>query len=156
MTVRRATKADVDALVRLRGWMFEAMGAQPGPDDAPWRAAAATWFAEAVDSPDFAAFVVDDAELGVVACAAAVIDSHAPGPDGGSRRGHLFNVCTDPRRRRRGLARDCVVAVVEWLDGEVALSNLSATRYGIELYRSLGYRPGRFPTMRRDRAMLEP
>lgn len=154
-TLRRATAADVDALVWLRGLMLEAMGADVGGPDAPWRAVATKWFAERLadpDSVDFAAFVVDDPELGVVCSAAGSCLDHPPGPDNlVGRTGHLFNVSTDPRRRRLGHARACVVALLDWFDTEagVASVELNATGQGIDIYTSLGFTPPTFPALRR-------
>jgi ribosomal protein S18 acetylase RimI-like enzyme len=153
--VRRATVADVAALVRLRALMLAAMGADVGGPDAPWRAVAADWFAERLadpDSVDFAAFVVTDPELGVVCSAAGDCLDHPPGPNNlVGRTGHLFNVSTDPRRRRRGHARACVVALLDWFDTRagVASVQLNATGEGIDIYTSLGFVPPTFPALRR-------
>lgn len=157
MTVRRATKTDVDALVRLRVRMFVDMGRDVGADDAPWRVRAAAWFADRIDHPDFAAFVADDPELGVVAVAAGRCETNVPSPGNADGRwGHVFNVCTDPRRRRLGLARQCVAALLDWFDNDtdVMVVTLSATNDGVSLYTSLGFEPGRYPHLRRARAML--
>lgn len=157
MTVRRATKTDVEALVRLRVRMFVDMGRDVGAEDAAWRVDAAAWFADRIDDPDFAAFVADDRELGVVAVAAGTCEATVPSPGNAEgRRGHVFNVCTDPRRRRLGLARQCVAALLDWFDNDtdVALVTLSATDDGISLYTSLGFEPARYPYLRRTRAML--
>ena len=56
MLLRRAEGRDVEALVELRGLMFEAMGATGNPE---WRKAAADWFAEHIDDARVGAFVVD-------------------------------------------------------------------------------------------------
>lgn len=93
MTVRRATKTDVEALVRLRVRMFVEMGRDVGSDDSPWRVNAAAWFADRIDDPDFAAFVADEDELGVVAVAAGTCETTVPSPgNADGRRGHVFNV----------------------------------------------------------------
>ena len=149
--------ADVDALVRLRVEMFVAMGRDVGPEDAPWRITAVKWFASQIDSPDFAAFVVDDPELGVVSVAAGTCDTRVPSPNNEpGRRGHVFNVSTDPRRRRRGLARKCMTALLDWFDNvtDVAVVTLSATDDGLALYTSLGFAQSRYPDLRRTRGML--
>ncbi|WP_163511005.1 GNAT family N-acetyltransferase [Fodinicola acaciae] len=152
MDARRATVADAAALTRMRALMLEAMGADVGAPDAPWRKAAEDWFAEQLARTDtFAAFVVDDPDLGVVCSAAGICDRHAPGPanlDGLS--GHVFNVSTDPRRRRRGLARLCVTALLGWFREEsgVAAVGLHATGDGEALYRSVGFAEPRFPELK--------
>lgn len=147
--VRRATADDIGALVRLRALMLTDMGVDVGDEDAVWRSAAADWFAERmVRGDEFAAFVVDDPELGVVACAVGACDAHAPGPAGPSGLyGHVSNVCTDPRRRRRGHARACMDALLAWFRDEtpVPVVGLNATGDGSALYEAFGFAPPRFP-----------
>lgn len=129
--VRRATLEDVPALVRMRALMLSDMGMQTGDADAPWRAASALWFSERLRLPDeFAAFLVADPELGVVASAVGACDVHAPSPANPSGlHGHISNVSTDPRRRRRGYARACLDALLTWFREEtpVTVVNLNAT-----------------------------
>jgi ribosomal protein S18 acetylase RimI-like enzyme len=150
--VRRAKPDDAESLVRLRGLMLSAMGNDIGGSDAPWRAGARDWFAGQLASPDtFAAFVVDDPAVGVVAGAAGNVYAHPPGPhDHTTLRGHLYNVSTHPDFRRRGLARACVVALMDWFRDETGVGQveLHATDDGIDLYRELGFTESRFPTLR--------
>ncbi|MFJ2091065.1 GNAT family N-acetyltransferase [Streptomyces sp. NPDC087901] len=157
--VRRATLADVGALVRLRALMLADMGAEVGDDRAPWRAGAARWFTERMPlSDEFAAFLVEDAELGVVACAVGACDAHAPSPANPSGlHGHVSNVSTDPRRRRRGHARACVEALLVWFHEEarVTVVNLNATGDGAGLYESFGFAPPRHPSLQLRTALLQ-
>ncbi|WP_427887463.1 GNAT family N-acetyltransferase [Kribbella sp. GL6] len=150
--VRRAGAADAESLVQLRALMLSAMGTDAGGPDAPWRIGARTWFAEQLASPDtFAAYVVEDPRAGVVAGAAGNVHEHPPGPhDASTVRGHLYNVCTHPDFRRRGLAKACVVALLDWFRDETAVGQieLHATDDGIDLYRGLGFTESRFPTLR--------
>ena len=152
LQVRRAELDDAEALVRLRGLMLEAMGNDVGGPDAPWRETAHKWFTEQLASPGtFAAFVVDDPTAGVVAGAAGNVHPHAPGPhDLSPARGHLYNVSTHPDFRRRGLARACVTALLDWFRDETAVGQveLHATDNGIQLYQSLGFTESRFPALR--------
>ncbi len=160
--VRRATEADAAALVRLRGLMLESMGTDDGGADAEWRRVAEAWFADRLgDKGDFAAFVVDDPDLGVVCGAAGLCDRHAPGPANLSGlHGHVFNISTDPRRRRRGYARACLDALLAWFQDEtqVRLVKLNATGDGLALYRSFGFDVPRYPALqlRLDDSMAFP
>lgn len=158
MTVRPATKADIDALVRLRAQMFLDMGVSPGGRDAPWRANTADWFATHLAGEDCGVFVVDDPDLGVVSAAVGTWEDRAPGPRNPTGRGgDLFNVCTDPRRRRLGHARACVAALLDWFDAnDVTVVELAATGDGVDLYTSLGFAPARFPVLRRRRPTGHP
>lgn len=151
--VRPAIVTDAADLARLRALMFEAMGRDVGDDTAPWLHATERWFAERIAAADgtFAAFVVDDPELGVVSSAVGVCHHIAPSPTNMQGiRGEVFNVSTDPRRRRLGLARLCVVALLDWFagDSDAAVVVLNATSYGAGLYESLGFTESKFPAMR--------
>ena len=150
--VRRAKPDDAEALVRLRALMIEAMGTDVGDENAPWRSMALRYFSEQLEAPDrFAAFVVDDPAVGVVAGAAGHLNVHAPGPgDLSLVRGALYNVSTEPAFRRRGLARACVIALLDWFRDETSAGQieLHATESGDGLYRSLGFVDSRYPAQR--------
>lgn len=150
--VRRAKPDDAEALVRLRGLMLEAMGVELGGVDAPWRESALRFFTEQLASPEtFAAFVVDDPAVGVVAGAAGHCNVHPPSPrDLSTSRGYLYNVSTEPDFRRRGLARACVIALLDWYrdETEVGQIELHATQYGDGLYRALGFADSTYPAQR--------
>ena len=128
------------------------MGDDVGGPDAPWRVTAREWFAGQLASPDtFAAYVAEDPESGVVAGAAGNVYVHPPGPrDLTTLRGHLYNVSTEPDFRRRGLARACVVALMDWFRDETAVGQveLHATDDGADLYRGLGFIESRYPSLR--------
>ncbi len=150
--VRRAGVEDAAALVRLRAIMFEAMGVPTGETDAAWRPAAEAWFARWLARPAlFAAFVVDAPSPGVISAACGICDARAPGPRGLSgARGQVFNIATDPRRRRRGHARACLTALLTWFEQDTLVEavELSATPDGVQLYTSLGFRERAHPTLR--------
>ena len=152
---RRAGVEDAAALVGLRAVMFAGMGTDPGPEDAPWRAAALTWFTQRLADPaGFAAFVVDLPGAGVVSCAVGAVEVHGPGPGSpGGARGRISSVSTAPGARRRGHARACVSAVLAWFDEEtdVRVVDLSATADAVELYRSLGFDVPRHVVLQRRR-----
>ena len=151
LVVRRAEPADAAALTRLREVMLSEMGMPAAGADPSWRDKAEAWFARRLDrKDDFAAFVIDDPDLGVVSCAAGVCDQHAPGPGNPSGvRGHVFNMSTDPHCRRRGYARACLDALLAWFrdETEARVINLNATGDGIALYRSLGFIEPRYPAL---------
>jgi ribosomal protein S18 acetylase RimI-like enzyme len=135
LAVRRAAAADAAALTRLRAVMLSEMGMLAAGADPGWQDKAEAWFAQ---------------DLGVVSCAAGVCDRHAPGPGNpGGVQGLIFNLSTDPRRRRRGCARACLDALLAWFrdETEARVINLNATGDGIALYRSLGFTEPRYPAL---------
>jgi ribosomal protein S18 acetylase RimI-like enzyme len=151
IAVRRAAAADAAALTRLREVMLSDMGMLAAGADPGWRDKAEAWFAQRLDDKtDFAAFVIEHPDLGVVSCAAGVCDRHAPGPGNpGGVQGVVFNLSTDPRCRRRGYARACLDALLAWFrdETEARVINLNATRDGMALYRSLGFTEPRYPAL---------
>ncbi|WP_405749348.1 GNAT family N-acetyltransferase [Streptomyces sp. NBC_00012] len=98
----------------------------------------------------FAAYLVDDPVLGVVASAVGTCDAHAPGPANLSGlQGPVSNVSTDPRRRRLGHARICLDALLTWFREEagVTVVHLNATADGAALYESYGFAAPRHPAL---------
>ncbi|WP_326607706.1 GNAT family N-acetyltransferase [Streptomyces sp. NBC_01800] len=86
----------------------------------------------------------------VVASAVGACDVHAPSPANPSGlHGHISNVSTDPRRRRRGYARACLDALLTWFREEtpVTVVNLNATGDGAALYESFGFAAPRHPAL---------
>jgi GNAT superfamily N-acetyltransferase len=149
-TTRRATSADARAVVRLRALMFADMHA-PGVDDPDWREAATTWFERELDGGRTCVVVAEDAEAQVVAGAMAGLRFETPSPvNPNGVWGLVNNVATHPRARRRGLARACVVGVLDWLrdETEATVVELFATGEGAGLYEELGFTPTAWPAMR--------
>jgi GNAT superfamily N-acetyltransferase len=149
--VRRAEAADAADLVRLRAQMLADMGRSPGDETDPWRASAEDWFTDRLGRErEFASFVIDDPDDGVIACSAGICDFHAPGPGNLTGvRGHVFNMSTLPGHRRRGYARACLEALLEWFrdETEARVINLNATQDGIALYRAVGFSEPRFAAL---------
>ncbi|SCG62965.1 GNAT family N-acetyltransferase [Micromonospora inositola] len=150
---RRATVDDAAELVRLRGLMLASMaGTEPPPG--PWQDAARETLRERLCDPDepMAAFVVDAPEAPgtLAACAVGTIERRLGGPANPSGRvGYVFNVCTDPRHRRRGYSRACMTALLDWYRRrEVRTVDLRTSEPGQPLYRSLGFHLTRDPAMR--------
>jgi GNAT superfamily N-acetyltransferase len=151
LVVRRAAAADAAALTRLRELMLSDMGMLKAGADASWRDKAAEWFAQRLEDKDnFAAFVIEHLDFGVVSCAAGVCDQHAPGPGNpGGVQGLVFNMSTDHQVRRHGYARACLDALLTWFRDETGarVINLNATGDGIALYRSVGFTEPRYPAL---------
>jgi ribosomal protein S18 acetylase RimI-like enzyme len=149
ITVRTAEPEDAPELVRLRKLMFESMQSGMVAAAAPsgWQEAAEAILrkelARPVDARSYGVFVVDDDERrgGLAACAVGTLEQRLPAPghpDG--LFGFVFNICTDQDRRRRGYARACTEALLDWFDARGATRlDLHASSTGQDLYRSLGF-----------------
>lgn len=149
-TTRRATAADAEAVVELRTLMFSAMGVA-GVDEPGWQRAAVRWFERALGGPDACVVLAEDAVGRVVAGAMGGLRFETPSPvNPNGVWGLVNNVATRPEARRRGLARACVVGVLDWLreETEATVVELFATGEGASLYEELGFAPTAWPAMR--------
>jgi GNAT superfamily N-acetyltransferase len=133
--------------------MFSSMGSDVGGEDAAWRVAANLWFHEQLARPqEFAGFVIEHPEDGVVCAALGSCDARAPGPeDVSGAHGHVFNICTEPAHRRCGYGRACLTALLSWFhtDTRVRVVDLNATPGGAVMYTAAGFREPVFPSMRK-------
>ncbi|MGO4600208.1 GNAT family N-acetyltransferase [Terrabacter sp. 2RAF25] len=148
--VRRATVADVAAVVELRALMFSAMGVA-GVDDPGWRAAATEWLRRELGGPHVCVVVAENPDGRVVAGAMGALRFETPSPvNPNGVWGLVNNVATQPEARRQGLARACVVGVLDWLRDETAATvvELFATGEGAGLYEELGFTRTAWPAMR--------
>jgi len=147
--VRRATAADADELVRLRGLLLATMGADLSDDR--WRQAALALLRARLDEPDptLVAFVVDRPG-GLAACVVGAVDHRLGGPGGSTgRAGYVYNVVTEPEHRRRGHSRRCMAALLDWYrENDVSAVDLRASPEGEPLYAALGFVRTRDPAMR--------
>lgn len=152
LRLRRATVHDAPALVQLRSLMFSSMGSDVGSRDAPWRVAAADWFREQLEQPqEFAGFVIEHPDDGVVSSALGSCDIRAPSPHNVSgAHGRVFNISTEPAHRRCGYGRACLTALLTWFDDDTRVSvvDLNATHDGAGMYLSAGFGEAAFPSMR--------
>ncbi|RAG84604.1 GNAT family N-acetyltransferase [Streptacidiphilus pinicola] len=152
ITVRSAVPDDAPELVRLREVMFASMqsGTIAAESSGDWKPLTESILRSGL-SPDqagggrpvFGVFVVDDEERPgrLAACAVGTLEQRLPAPghpDG--LFGFVFNICTDPDRRRRGYARACTEALLDWFDKQGATRlDLHASPLGQDLYRALGF-----------------
>lgn len=149
-STRRATAADAQAVVELRALMFSSM-AVPGVDEPGWRRAATRWFETSLERADACVVLAEDPAGRVLAGAMGGLRHETPSPvSPNGVWGLVNNVATRPEARRRGLARACVVGVLDWLseETEATVVELFATGEGASLYEELGFSPTPWPAMR--------
>jgi GNAT superfamily N-acetyltransferase len=154
-TVRRATLADRDTLVRHRIRMFEDMGvmSQPGADALQLASAFGKWLEAVMPVDTYVAWLVDahqpDGCVEVVSGGGATIIPWPPGPHyPGTRLAFVYNVYTEPAHRGRGLARRVMDAIHAFCRAEdIGSVALNASKFGQPLYESLGYHVTTSPMM---------
>ncbi|MFD0555750.1 ribosomal protein S18 acetylase RimI-like enzyme [Stackebrandtia endophytica] len=148
--VRRADERDHEEIVRLRSLMYDSMNQSDAPAS-DWREAASRLLRVELASPEphLVVYVIDGTD-GLAACATGFREQRLPSPTNPSGlMGHISNVYTDHGYRRRGHARACTVALLEWFaDQGVTRVNLRASAEAEPLYRSLGFERTGDPAMR--------
>ncbi|GAB3053628.1 GNAT family N-acetyltransferase [Intrasporangium mesophilum] len=148
--IRRATRDDIDAVIRLRALMFSAMGV-PGVDDDGWRRAAMEWLERELSGRHTLVVLAQGPDGHVVAGAMGALRFETPSPvNPNGVWGLLNNVATEPHARRHGLARACVEGVLAWFRDETPATviELFATGEGAGLYEDLGFTRTAWPAMR--------
>jgi ribosomal protein S18 acetylase RimI-like enzyme len=151
MTARPATPDDADELVRLRAVLLRSAGRPAWNDD--WRASARQSLRSRLTGPSsaLAAYVVDrPGGAGLAACAVGLIEERLGSPANPTgRAGYVFSVATDPDQRRRGHARACMTALLDWFRTRgVRTIDLRASPEGETLYEQLGFVRTADPAMR--------
>ena len=152
--VRRATAEDARELLRLRQVMIDSMRGVDRSTD--WHAESLPTVRRRLADPDgdFAAFVIDRPERpgALAALVAGTIDyriGRAGNPHGAV--GHVFSVATDPDVRRRGYARACMDALLDWFrERGAGHVHLTASADAEPLYASMGFRRRSDPLMQLD------
>ena len=150
MNARSAGGNDTDEIVRLAADMFAGFG--HGDPSTDWHEAARKAVARRLGE-DLVVFVVDDPTQSgrLAALAAGMIVERLPAPHNLSGHvGHVQWVATDPTQRRRGLAREAMVALLAWFDAaDVPVAELHTSPDAHRLYTSLGFTEVPHPSLRR-------
>jgi ribosomal protein S18 acetylase RimI-like enzyme len=140
--IREATLRDIPDIVRLRRRMYEDM--QYTDVSALEHSARlnAAYLQKAIPDRSFRAWLASQDDQ-VIASGAVLISPWPAHPyDLECRRATILNVCTDPAYRRRGIARQLMVTIIEWCKREgFARVSLHASEAGRHLYESLGFEP---------------
>lgn len=149
-SLRMATAADAEALIRLRMDFLQENG---GPPDAATQNALlsqlAGYFPRALAAGTFCAALAEEAGE-ITSCAFLTVCEKPAGPKFiTGKTATLLNVYTRPAHRRRGLAQTVVARAIEEAKRlGVSSINLTATDAGKPLYEKLGFAIGPHPEMR--------
>jgi GNAT superfamily N-acetyltransferase len=142
--LREATLDDVQVLVRQRRLMFmEATGAKDEEALNSMDRVYERYIRRALPSGNFKAWLVETKEGEVVSGGGISIYEQPPRPqDDTLRYVYIHSVYTEPRHRRRGLARKILETIVEWCrcNGFKTLT-LHAVDASRPLYESMGFKP---------------
>ena len=148
--VRRATLDDAPILVRHRIGMFTDMGVRL--NKRALRTSFRAWLAKTMPAGTYRAWLVHDEADRVVGGGGITIIPWPPGPRYlGGRLAFVYNVYTEPRHRRRGVARLVMDAIHAWCEthGVTSLA-LNASADGKPMYEAIGYAVTPSPMMFRS------
>lgn len=140
--IRKAGIDDLQRLLRHRRAMFEAMGESSAYLDRTERASF-EYFREALTAGTYQAWVCETPEGEVIGGGGIAITEWPGFPgEGRGQRATILNMYTEPKSRRRGIARGLMETMIAWCRAEGFGSvSLHASRFGRPLYEALGFEP---------------
>jgi GNAT superfamily N-acetyltransferase len=141
ITIRPGTLADIPTIVHHRRRMCEDMGYSQDAALSAMVSATADYLEKAISDGSFRSWLACDDDGKVVAGGAVVISpwpAHAYEPL--CRRATILNIYTEPKYRRRGIARQLMETIINWCKEEsFSRVTLHASDQGKPLYESLGF-----------------
>jgi GNAT superfamily N-acetyltransferase len=141
--IREATTDEVDVILHHRRSMFRDMGEGTVEQLDRMVEAARPMFARAVEDGSYRHWLAID-ERGRVAGGGGVLLCPWPANprEACSERAVILNVYTELEFRRRGVARQVVQVILDWVKAHgLATVNLHASDEGRFLYESMGFKP---------------
>ena len=140
--VREASPNDIPEILRQRRRMYEDMHYNNAVALDTMISLSSDYLKTAMTDGSFRAWLAADQDR-VVAGGAVVISPWPAHPyDLQCRRATILNVYTDPKYRRRGIARQVLQTMIAWCKREAfARVTLHASDEGRHLYESLGFEP---------------
>jgi GNAT superfamily N-acetyltransferase len=147
--IRRATVADIPAIVSHRERMFREMGTVCDYD--AMAAACARWYAEALPVGTYRGWMAE-LDAAVIGGGGMIVTPWSPGPSRlDPRMAWVYNVFVDPGHRGLGVATQLMDAMHGWCREQgIERLALNATEAGARVYRELGYGAVLEPMMRLD------
>jgi GNAT superfamily N-acetyltransferase len=145
--LRRATLDDAAILARHRNDMFTDMGVEL---NAPVLAQEfIAWLQSTMPAGLYHAWLIEADAGEIVAGGGMTIIPWPPGPRYPCGKiAFVYNVYTEPAHRGRGLARQIMAAIHTFCaDAGISSAALNASRLGLPLYESMGYRVTESPMM---------
>ena len=143
ISIRSATAQDCAVILHHRRSMFQDMGEGSPEDLERMVEATAPWLAGALADGSYHGWLAEYPQGQIVAGGGVLISSWPAGPhDPVTRRALIINVYTEPKVRRKGLARRLMLLMIQWLK-EQGFSSvvLHASDAGRPLYQDLGFVP---------------
>lgn len=152
ITVRVAMPADRDVILGQRRGMFQDMGVATAEELDRMVAATAPWLVASLADGSYRGWLAETADGRVVAGGGVIITPWLARPrEADPRHAVIVNVYTDPAWRGRGVARQIMRTIIEWLREQGFQSVvLHASDAGRHLYETLGFEPTNEMRLRLD------
>ena len=143
VTIRQATPADLDVVMRHRRSMFADMGDRDRPALDAMDASSRPLFARALADGSYRGWLAQEHDGRVVAGGGIILLPYHSSPrDPSPQRAWIVNMYTEPEHRRQGLARRLMDEMIAWCRGRrMTTVYLHASDEGRPLYESLGFTP---------------
>ncbi len=143
ITIREAGAADLEIILHHRRSMFRDMGEGSVEQLDRMLEVARPWLERALADGSYRHWLAVDSS-GVVAAGGGVLLSPWPANphDPCTERAVILNVYTEQEFRRRGIARQVMETILDWIKAYGLKSmNLHASEEGRALYQKLGFSP---------------
>lgn len=154
--IREGTRDDLDIVLYHRRQMFLEMGYSDDDQMAASQHTSREFFSRALDQGTYKPWFAETDAGRVVAGGGIVLTIRASTPVHPElQRAEILNVYTEPAFRRKGLASQLMVIMIDWCRTKgFSFVALHASAAGRPLYESLGFKPTR--EMRLDLREVHP
>ncbi|HEY3453197.1 MAG TPA: GNAT family N-acetyltransferase [Bryobacteraceae bacterium] len=141
VTLRPATLADIEIILRHRREMFREMGGQYAELLDRFELASRSYFQMAFTAGTYYGLFAELRDEVVAGGGVVIVDWPGSPLNFEPKRAWILNVYVEPLERRRGLARLIMESLIDWCrrNGFRSVA-LHATEHGHQLYEKLGFR----------------
>jgi len=140
ISIREATIHDIAHILDHRRSMFDAMGERDTTRMEAMATVSESYFRSALEDGTYRGWLAEAGEGQVVAGGGIVISAWPAMPRAPqARRATILNMYTHPAYRRRGIARQLMTTMIDWLIAQGFCEvSLHASDFGRPLYEQLG------------------
>ena len=153
ITIREAAAAESAIILHQRRSMFRDMGEGTVEELDRMVATASPWLARALADGSYRHWLALDGSARVIGGGGVLLSPWPANPkDPCTERALILNVYTEPEFRKRGIARQIVVTILNWAQRRgLKTINLHASDEGRFLYEKLGFEATNEMRLRLDR-----
>ena len=141
MIIREALPSEAAIILHHRRSMFRDMGEGTVAELDRMVEVAGPWLRKALDDGSYRHWLALDASGRVAAGGGVLLCPWPANPkDPCTERAVILNIFTEPEFRKRGIARQVMLTILDWIRGRGLRSvNLHASKEGRALYEKLGF-----------------